>query len=244
MAWTIRRADASARLAALLTLLPCLVVLAWAAPAAAGPTRTIKAPPKKIGDTTCTSETTEENFGTAAKPDWRRVETRETSETPRSGQSTTVDREITIRKYEGGSKRATETTTITEVEQPVFNLEPTVKSRTTKTTTYGTVGRKRKKVKEVEESWQVVEVTERGEVFATGKRVTKTFGPGGTTTKTETLNPKTGQWQVVKTPSGKNATSSSAPLGAQRQGLPTANPGQRGMVPDVPSQPKPPSSKY
>jgi len=244
MARKIHLVGGSTRFAVLLVLPLCLFALAWAAPAAAAdrPTRTIQTPPKKIGNTTFKSETTEENFGTKANPDWRRVETKETTEKPRSGQTTTVDREITIRKYDGKNRRPIEKTTITEVEQPVFKLEPTLKSQTTKTTKYGTVGGKRKKVEEMDESWEVVEVTEFGEVFATGKRVTKTFGPNGTTTQTETLNPKTGQWELAKTPSGKKAASSDAPLGALKQGLPTTNPGQRGVIPNMPNQT--PKSKY
>lgn len=237
--------DRTCARAACFASLLLFVGLAGPPPAAAGDTREITTYSKKSGNTTYHNTETQENFGTKDKPNWKRIETRELTETRRTGESHVVDREIKIRKYDKGSKRATETTTINEVEQPVFNLEPTVKSRTTKTTTYGRVGGKRKKVKEVDEHWEVVEVTERGEVFAEGKRTTKTHGPKGTTTTNEVMN-RRGQW--VPAPqsagggkkSGKKAATK-APTNAQKQGLPTANPGQRGMIPDIPNAGKSPS---
>jgi hypothetical protein len=221
------------------------VVLVGPGPAAAGDTREITTYSKKSGNTTYHNTETQENFGTKDKPDWKRIETREQTETRRTGESHVVDREIKIRKYAKGSKRATETITIEQVEQPVYTLEPTIKSQTTTTTTYGRVGGKRKKVKEVKEHWEVVEVTDRGEVFAEGTRVTKTRGPKGTTTTHEVMN-RRGQWVPAPQSAGGGKKSakkaaSKAPTNAQKQGLPTNNPGQRGMIPDVPNAGKSPS---
>ncbi|MBW2313313.1 MAG: hypothetical protein JRH10_03905 [Deltaproteobacteria bacterium] len=193
-------------------------------------------PTTTTGGTTFTEVTTEENFGTAANPDWKRVETQETSSTPRPGDSTTVDREIKIRRYEGGSRRTTETVTITEVESPLFTLhEPTIKSRTTTTVTYGNVGGKRKKTTTVVESWEVVRVDNVIVPSATGTRTTTTHGPGGDTTTTEHMDPRTGQWLPGPAPSqgGKKAATKKGPAG-----LPTNNPGQRGIVvPELPHVP-------
>ena len=223
---------------ATLTLLLCLVALTWATqaigqPAPPRPSRTVNGPTTTTGGTTFTEVTTEENFGTAANPDWKRVETTETSETPRAGNSTTVDREIKIRRYEDGSRRTTETVTITEVEQPVFNLDPTVKSRTTTTTTYGTVGGRRRKTTTVVDSWEVVGVDDAGVPTVTGTRTTTTHGPRGDTTTTEIMDPRTGLWGPAPAPS-KKAASKKGPM----QGLPTNNPGQRGIVvPELPHVP-------
>jgi hypothetical protein len=217
-----------------------LAVALVAAPAAfAGETRT-ETNESQVGNTKITEETTYENFGTADEPDWKRVETRTTSETPDPNDSTTIERTIETRKYEGGSRRATRTTTVEETEGLIPGWDRVPKKRKTRTTTYGTVDGHRKKTETVVETFELVEIDDHGVPIGTGRRVTTTRGPPKVT-KVEVLG-RDGQWREVAEGDGEKSTSDAKPPGrkppldAQRQGLPTANPGQRGMIPQGQSQ--------
>jgi hypothetical protein len=73
--------------------------------------------------------------------------------------------------------------------------------------------------------------------------------PGKGTVDPPELGGKGGAGSVGTPPTGaaeykKGTSSSQGPLGAQQQGLPTSNPGQRGMLPDVPHVPSGPSRGF
>ncbi|MBW2314975.1 MAG: hypothetical protein JRH10_12350, partial [Deltaproteobacteria bacterium] len=131
-----------------LALALCLVAFGGTASALPGQTKTVPtAPPKTVGKTTFTETETTQDFGTVKTPNWKRIETNHTSETPDPNDSTTINRTIDIRKYANGSKRTTETVHTEETEGLMQGFVRGIKKSKSTTTTYGTVGGKRKKVK-------------------------------------------------------------------------------------------------
>ena len=209
--------------------------LAAAPPALAGETRAEKTE-SQSGNTKITEETTYENFGTAENPDWKRIETRTTSETPDPEDSTTVERTIEIREYEGGSRRATRAITVEETEGLVPGWNRVPKKRTTTTTTWETVDGHRRKSETVVETFELVEIDDNGVPIGTGQRTTTTHGDPDVV-KHEILG-RDGQWHEVPEEGGgeksagpEKAPGAKPPLDAQQRGLPTVNPGQRGVIP-------------
>jgi len=213
-----------------------LAVALAAAPAAlAGETRT-ETSESQTGNTKITEETTYENFGTDAQPDWKRIESRTTTETPDPDDSTTLERKIEIREYEGGSRRATRAITVEETEGLVPGWDRVPKKRTTTTTTWETVDGRRTKTTTVVETFELVEIDDNGVPIGTGHRTTTTHGDPDVV-KNEILG-RDGQWHEVPEEGGGEKSADvekpivpKPPLDAQQRGLPTTNPGQRGMLP-------------